>query len=244
MVWLLVVVSLGLGLSALVLLLEAGHVSAEGVEAVATLLGAVAWPAAIVTVVLLFKGQLASFIDEVAEASFPGGSVKRGDKVARELTEAAAKAGPGPPEQEVAAPADAEERKALLEAALSSLTRAQRNRPLFDLLRAQTHTDILGPVNQASGELLSVCSTILLALSPEGATQTEDLTHALLRLGAPSGTVRLVEDVLESQRRAAAGEYRFSRAAARDYVNVVEVAAEKLAGWGQSRIREQLALEQ
>ncbi len=66
----------------------------EGWQVVADVIGHVIWPALVITIVLLFRTQIASFITEVEEADWGGAKLKRGNRRSRELKEEASDHGP------------------------------------------------------------------------------------------------------------------------------------------------------
>jgi hypothetical protein len=64
----------------------------QGWEVVADVVGHLAWPALIITIILLFRKQIATFIAEVEEADWGGAKVKRGNQLSKNLKEEAAEA--------------------------------------------------------------------------------------------------------------------------------------------------------
>lgn len=57
----------------------------EGWQVVSDVIGHVIWPALVITVVLVFRKQIAAFISEVEEADWGGAKVKRGNQRSKEL---------------------------------------------------------------------------------------------------------------------------------------------------------------
>lgn len=65
----------------------------------------IAWPTVVVIVVIIFRKPIGTLINEVEEAEFPGGKVKRGDRQISEINREIGAAIPQVPAAEAAAPA-------------------------------------------------------------------------------------------------------------------------------------------